>query len=436
MSIEELIAKRTELINGAKKFLEEHSSEEGILSAEDAVEYDKIEAKIVALGKDIERRQKLADIDNQAGGTVMRMPLTGTPADNGVKPEKPGRASEEYKNAMIEGIRSHFRQVSNVLEGGVENGGYLVPDEFDSQIMEALYANNIMRKLAGSIKTTGEHKIPVSGEDPKAAWLDEGEKMNLSNMSFNQVILDAYKLGVAIPVPEELLNDSAYDIQQHVTQIMGRSLGNAEEDKFLNGDGTKGPTGIFDATNGGTQAVTVSGDISYRDVVKLVYSLKRPYRKNAAFIMNDKTVQDISSLVDGQGRPLWVESLVAGEPGKLMGYPVETTETCPEDKIAFGDYHYYKIGDRGGRTISRYNELGALEGQVYFTGKERVDGKLTIKEAVQILTFNPTRRTSLSGSPVAAATVPTTGATTETGETTETGAADKTGTTSKTTAKK
>lgn len=436
MGINELIEKRNALLASAKAFLAEHGSEDGILSAEDAAEYDKMEAKIVDLGKEIDRRKRLEDIDNKAGGTLMRPPLTGAPENNGNVPVKPNRASMEYKNAMIEGIRSHFREVSNVLEGGVENGGYLVPDEFDDQIMEALYENNIMRKLAGKIKTTGEHKIPISGEDPKAAWLDEGEKMNLSNISFNQVILDAYKLGVAIPVPEELLQDSAYDIQQHVTKIMGRSLGNAEEDKFLNGDGTKGPTGIFDATNGGTQAVTVSGDITYNDVVKLVHSLKRPYRKNATFIMNDKAILDISMLKDGQGRPLWVESLVAGEPGKLMGYPVETTEQCPEGKIAFGDYHYYKIGDRGGRTISRYNELGALEGQVYFTGKERVDGKLTIKEAVQILTYNPTTRTSLSGSPVAVATVPSIGATTETDKTGETDETSKTGTTATTKAKK
>ena len=114
MGIEELIAKRTALIASAKKFLEEHSTDDGILTAEDAAEYDKIEAKIVALGKDIERRQKLEAIDSLAGSTLMRAPLTGTPAVNGEKTEKLGRASDEYKNDMIAALRSNFRNVTNL----------------------------------------------------------------------------------------------------------------------------------------------------------------------------------------------------------------------------------------------------------------------------------------------------------------------------------
>lgn len=389
MGIEELIAKRAELIDSAKKFLEEHGTEDGILSAEDAAEYDKIEDKIVALGKEIERRQKLETIDNRAGEALIRKPLTGTPSADGGKPEKTGRASDEYKNDMITALRSNFRSVSNLLQESVAaDGGYLVPDEFDAQITEALNESNIMRGVARVIKTSGEHKIPIAGADPDAAWLDEGEKLTTSDIKFGQAILDAYKVGTAIPVTEELLADAGYNVQRFVTQSIGRSLGAAEEKKFLTGDGTKGPTGIFDATNGGTFAITTAATgISADDVVDLVYSLKKPYRKNAKFIMNDKTVKAIRKLKDGDGNYIWQHSLTAGEPSTLLGYPVLTSDEVPEDKIAFGDYRYYTIGDRGTRTISRYNEIGALEGQIYFVGKERVDGKLILKEAVQILTI-------------------------------------------------
>lgn len=411
MGIEALITKRAELIDSAKKFLEEHSTDDGILTAEDAAEYDKIEAKIVALGKDIERRQKLDAIDSLAGSTMMREPLTGTPAANGEKPEKPGRASDEYKNDMIAALRSNFRNVTNLLQESVaSDGGYLVPDEFDAEITETLNENNIMRGVSRVIKTAGEHKIPVAGADPAPAWLDEGEKMTKSDMDFGQVILDAHKLGVAIPVTEELLADSGYNIQQFVTHSIGRSLGNGEENKFLNGDGTKGPTGIFDTTNGGTLAVTAaSTGVTSDDIVDLIYSLKKPYRKNAKFIMNDKMVKFIRKLKDGDGKYIWTDSLVAGEPATLLGYPVLTSEYAPENKIAFGDYYYYVIGDRGVRAISRYNEIGAFEGQVYFVGKERVDGKLTVKEAVQILTVAlSTTVSGQSDSPISNATATTT----------------------------
>lgn len=387
MGIEALIAKRAELINSAKKILAERGADDGILSVEDAAEYDKIEAKIVSLGKEIERRQKLDAIDSAAGSSLMRAPLTGAPVSDGGKPEKTGRASEEYKNDMIAALRSNFRTVTDLLQESVAaDGGYLVPDEFDAQIVEALNENNIMRSVARVIKTDGEHKIPIAEAAPEAAWLDEGEKLTNSDMNFEQIILDAHKLGVAIPVTEELLADAGYNIQRFVTRSIGRSLGNGEENKFLNGDGTKGPTGIFDPTNGGVLAVTAEASgISSDNIVDLIYSLKKPYRKNAKFIMNDKMIKTVRKLKDGDGKYMWSDSLIAGEPATLLGYPVLTSEYAPEDKMAFGDYEYYTIGDRGVRAISRYNELGALEGQVYFVGKERVDGKLTLKEAVQIL---------------------------------------------------
>lgn len=388
MGIEALITKRAELIDSAKKFLEEHSTDDGILSAEDAAEYDKLEAKIVALGKEIERRRRLDTIDDKAEGSLMRKPITGAPAADGEKPEKIGRASDEYKNDMITALRSNFRNISDLLQESVAaDGGYLVPDEFDAQITEALNENNIMRGVSRVIKTAGEHKIPVAGTDPEAAWLDEGEKLTSSDIKFSQVILDAYKVGTAVPVTEELLADAGYNVQRFVTRAIGRSLGDAEEKKFLTGDGTKGPTGIFDATNGGTFAITTAETgVSSDDIVDLVYSLKKPYRKNAKFIMHDKMVKFVRKLKDGDGNYIWQHSLVAGEPATLLGYPVLTSDEAPENMIAFGDYHYYVIGDRGVRTISRYNEIGALEGQIYFVGKERVDGKLTLKEAVQILT--------------------------------------------------
>ena len=121
------------------------------------------------------------------------------------------------------------------------------------------------------------------------------------------------------------------------------------------------------------------------DVIDLVYALKRPYRKNAAFIINDKNLSSLRKLKDNNQAYIWQPSYQAGEPDRLLGYPVYTSAYAPEDGIAFGDYSYYNIGDRGSRSFSELRELFAGNGMIGFVAKERVDGKLILPEAVQIL---------------------------------------------------
>ena len=121
------------------------------------------------------------------------------------------------------------------------------------------------------------------------------------------------------------------------------------------------------------------------DILNLIYALKRPYRKNASFIINDKNLAVIRKLKDNNGAYMWQPSYQAGEPDKILGYDVYTSAYAPEDAIAFGDYSYYNIGDRGTRSFKQLTELFAGNGMIGYVAKERVDGKLILPEAVQIL---------------------------------------------------
>ena len=107
--------------------------------------------------------------------------------------------------------------------------------------------------------------------------------------------------------------------------------------------------------------------------------------KSASFIMNDKTIAQIRKLKDNNGAYIWQPSYQAGEPDRILGYTVHTSAYAPENAIAFGDYSYYNIGDRGTRSFKQLNELFAGNGMIGFVAKERVDGKLILPEAVQIL---------------------------------------------------
>ena len=102
-------------------------------------------------------------------------PLTSKPVTATEKPVKTGRASDEYKAGMLTALRSNFKQISNVLQEGVDaDGGYLVPDEYDHRLIDVLTEENIMRKLGHKITTSGEHKINIAATKPAAAWIEEG----------------------------------------------------------------------------------------------------------------------------------------------------------------------------------------------------------------------------------------------------------------------
>src|SRR5574344_17297 len=383
MTILELREIRNKAWEGAKAFVESKRDKEGLLSKEDAETYNSMEEKIKNYSKEIERMEAMENMENELNKPV-NSPIVTRPLKVDNEVEKTGRASNEYKNAMLNALRSNFRQVSNVLQEGVDaDGGYLVPDEYDTRLIQKLEENNVVRMLSTNIKTSGEHKINIASTTPAAAWIEEGGALTFGAATFEQKILDAHKLHVAVKVTEELLYDNAFGLENFLIDSFGKAIGNAEENAFLNGTGEGQPTGIFATTGGGTYitAKTTGADA----IIELVYNLKRAYRKNAAFIMNDKMIATIRTYKDGNGAYMWQPSLVQGEPDRLLGYPVYTSQYAPEDSIAFGDFSYYNIGDRGVRSFKQLTELFAGNGMIGYVAKERVDGKLVLPEAVQIL---------------------------------------------------
>ena len=394
--IQELIDKRAQLWNAAKAFLDEHTDTEGKLSAEDAATYDTMEADVVAYGKDIERleRQQRLEAELQKPATDA---IVNTPSVEDIEKPKTGRASEEYKKAMLEAIRTDFRRVSNVLSEGVAaDGGYLVPDEWDRRLIDSIEEQNIMRRLGTSITTSGLHKINIAGTKPAAAWIDEGDSLSFSDATFSQISLDAHKLLVAVKVTNELLSDNAFNLENYILTQFAQAVGNAEEEAFLNGPLTT-PTGAAGKPKGlfATAAAEPTGNIetntiSADDIVSLVYSLKRPYRRRAVFIMNDSVISVIRKLKDENKAYMWQPSYQADEPDRLLGYPIYTSPYAPTVAagaavIAFGDMSYYNIGDRGTRTIQELRELFAGNDMTGYVMKERIDGVLVLPEAVRVL---------------------------------------------------
>ena len=385
--------KRAKLWADTKAFLDSHRSEDGMVSAEDNATYEKMEADVVALGKEIERLERQAAIDRELDKPTSQM-LVSRP----VSPEaghKEGRASDAYKKAFWSQMRGRVTpDVYNALQvGTLSEGGYTVPDEFDRQLIEGLEDENIMRGLVHIIRTgSGEHKIPIVASHGTGSWVEEEQAIPESDDAFSQVTLSAHKFATMIRISRELLNDSAFDLAAYIAHEFVRRAGAAEEQAILTGDGSHKPIGLLHDTLGAQVGVTAASTmaITADELIDLQHSLKSGYRRKAVWIMNDATISAIRKLKDGQGQYIWQPGIKEGAPDMLFNQRVLMSNYMPlvatgNKVILYGDYSYYWLAEREGRTLERLNELYAVTDQVGFKMTERLDGRLILPEAVKCL---------------------------------------------------
>ena len=364
-----------------------------MLSAEDAAEYERMEQEVVELGRVIDREERAAQMERELNAPTMT-PLASRPE---TRPNsRPGRSSDEYKAAFWTAMRNrggHF-SVQNALQIGDDaEGGYLVPDEYERTLVDALQEENRLRGLCKIIRTSsGDRKIPLVASHGTASWVEEEGAIPESDDAFGQITIGAHKIASMIKVSDELLQDSVFDVASYIATEFARRVGDAEEAAFINGDGSGKPYGMLHATNGAAAGVTAASAtaITADELLDLIYSLRAPYRKRAVFLMHDSTIKAIRKLKDGNGQYLWQPGMKEGAPDMLLGYRLVTSTHMPviaaaAKPILFGDLTSYWIADREGRSMQRLNELYAATGQVGFRVTQRVDGRLVQTEGLKCL---------------------------------------------------
>ena len=247
MSMNEIRAmreKRVKLWEAAKAFVESRKDANGTLSAEDSATYDQMEADVIRMGKEIERLERQEALDLEFDRPTART-LTDKPIAPYGKAEKTGRASDAYKAAFWRTMRDKSvpHEVLNALQVGTDSeGGYLVPDEYERTLIEALEEENIFRRFAHIIRTSsGDRKIPIVVSKGTASWIDEEAAYPESDDAFGQTSISAYKLATMIKVSDELLHDSVFDVASYIAREFARRIGAAEEEAFFTGNGTGKP---------------------------------------------------------------------------------------------------------------------------------------------------------------------------------------------------
>lgn len=389
MTIIEMREKRAKLWKTMEGFLDTHRNDKGVLSAEDDATYAAMEQDLNDLTNEIRRMERRDAIEEELSKPVGK-PITQMPEKPNTD-EKMGRASNAYKEDFGRHLRGKT-PIHNVLSESVDaDGGFLVPEEFERQIIVGLEETNVIRSIAKVITTHHDRKIPIAVGHSAATWTTENAAFTESNPSFGQKQIDAFKLTDLVRISVELLQDSEFDLERYIADEFSRAFGTAEEQAFCVGTGVNQPTGIF-TENGGTVGVTAASaaSVTVDEIIALVYALKSPYRRKAKFLMNDATVSILRKLKDGNGAYLWQPSVQAGQPDKLLGYEIYTSPYVPTVEagalaIAFGDFQNYWIGDRARKTMQRLNELYATNGQIGYVATERVDGKVILPEGIQLL---------------------------------------------------
>ena len=389
----EMRQKRGEIWDQAKAFLDSHQDENGVMNAEDTQTYERMEQEVVDLGHAIDRLERAEQMDRELNADPANPMLTGRPDRPDRADTRRGIASDAYKKAFWAQLRGKTSyEIRDALQvGELSEGGYTVPDEFEHQLVEALQEENIMRGLVHVITTaTGDRKIPLVTNYGNASWIEEEQQIPESDVGFGQISLGAHKLATAIRISQELLQDSAFDMAAFITHEFQRRAGAAEEEAIISGDGSHKPIGLLHDTLGAQVGVTAASStaITADELIDLQHSLKSGYRRKAAFIMNDAAIKALRKLKDGQGQYLWQPSIREGVPDMVLNTRVYMSNYMPlpeagKKVILYGDYSYYWLADRAGRTLQRLNELYAMTDQVGFKLTERLDGRLILPEAVK-----------------------------------------------------
>lgn len=385
--IRDLLQERGSIVNAMQNLLNKAEGEGRDLNDTELESYNKMDSDQQELKNRADRMNKTQEIQSSLNGLVgesVKPNVGGRPVNS--------RATDEYRHNFDTFIRNNKDRVSstvfNALETGTSSeGGYLVPEEFETKIVESLIDWNDFRQYVNVISTSSDRNIPIENTVGAAAYTAEEAAFNESDPAFGQKTISAYKATRIVKVSEELLEDAFFDIFGYLGRNFGKAFGLRQEQSIVAGTGSSQPNSLLSgATDSGTTFAGVAA-ITSDEIIEVFHGLSRPYRNRAQWVINDSTAKLIRKLKDNDGQYLWQSGLQAGQPDMILGRPVLSSQYMPEagatnKSMLFGDLSGYTWAERTGRKVQRLDELYAATGQVGFRGYERHDGVVTDASAI------------------------------------------------------
>lgn len=376
----DVMAQLKEINAANQKHLQEQADK---IEAQDE-EIDKHNAMLVELNNKIEARER---------------------APRGVGEDVAFNKARKDLGDFARGVRASMSTDSN------PDGGFVVQPEYDRSIRQISSRTSALRRVASAVSiSTGVYIRTINLQGAAAGWVAEkSARPETAGFKLSQIELPAHEMYAMPALTQTLLDDAYVDIGAEMELEIGRKFGTMEADAFVNGDGVGKPYGFLGS------AYTKVADASYSwgklgwiktgdangfiapttsaspadAIIELVYALKPEYKANAVFLMNTKTASVVRKFKDADGRYLWSDSIVSGQPPTLLGYGVEIDEAMPDVgagayPIAFGDFAQgYVVVDRLGTRLVRDNLT--QKPYVLFYTTRRVGGGIVNYEAIKLL---------------------------------------------------
>jgi HK97 family phage major capsid protein len=416
-ALERLVEKQNKIWNRMQELQTRSESDTG-WTEEDRANWDEAEKDLTTVSADIERFQRAAKLE--------RIDYTQVP-----ETRAPGEALETPEAAIEERAKQYEDAFGNYMRGGMEQcsleqrsmlmehmssgpefraqgiatssaGGYTVPPGFRAVLVETLKAYGGLYNLANVINTDTGNPLqwPTNNDTTNVgAILSENTAISPADTTFGTRTIGAYVYtSLLVLVSLQLLQDSAFDLNNWLPRKLGERIGRATAAHFITGTGTGQPTGITVGVTVGKTTLAGQGTaIIYDDLVDLEHSIDPAYRNgDVRYLMNDATLKVIRKLKDTQGRPLWVPVPTPGFPATINGIPYTIDQGMPVPTlntvgILFGNFKAgYIIRQVQGVQMVRLAERYMDALQVGFFGFSRLDARPDDPSAVAALKFNTT----------------------------------------------
>jgi HK97 family phage major capsid protein len=382
---QQLIERRKNLESQARDLIDRVASENRDMNAEENVQFGKITADMDALRAKSDQLVKF-HADSAAAEEALR-----EAGHNGS--ENRDRTVEEQFRSLAEGttrrveMRATPEELRALSKGTATAGGNTVPTSFVARLMEHLTETATLLRGGATILNTnsGENiEMPITTSHGTAALVAEAGTIAGTDPAFGKRTLGSYKYGELILVPNELLTDTAVDLEGYLARQAGRAVGNAFGAHLLTGTGTGQPTGIVtSATLGATSATGTVGAPTFDNMIDLFYSVIAPYRNSpdAGWLIKDSTAGALRKLKDSSGRYLWEASVIAGTPDTILAKPVYTDPNVAATalnakSVVFGDLSTYTVRLVNGVRFERSDDFKFDTDVVAFRCLIRGDGLL------------------------------------------------------------
>ncbi|AVO38506.1 phage major capsid protein [Pukyongiella litopenaei] len=343
--------------------------------------------------------ERLTMLDRKS--QIAARPHLAAEADTGAPHQK---AFDAYlrngDDDALRGLEVDAKSMSTAVNG---DGGFLVDPQTSETVQSVLKSAVSIRAIASVVHVEAtSYDVLVDHSDAGAGWATETDaRTETGTPQIDRISIPLHELSALPKASQRLLDDSAFDIEGWLAGRIADRFARAEAEAFVTGDGVDKPRGFLSHAkvdndvwtwgNIGYVPTGIDGVVTGDAVIDLVYALDAQYRANGCFVMNSKTAGALRKLKDNDGRFLWSDGLAAGEPARLLGYPVVIAEDMPDPaadsfSVAFGDFASgYTVAERPDLRVLR--DPFSAKPHVLFYATKRVGGDVSDFAAIKLLKF-------------------------------------------------